>query len=360
MELVHILSAVKSVDHVAAASAKLLSFTSTLHLSSINPIELKPRTIEFQGEIPRINNENLSVVARDLSMGYTDALRHIYNVSNVPAILKSRYISLIDKYPSFKVGEHERFTNNVFKPQLEKTLNQKAKNILNSKTENLTIEVVNENPSLKNLTEKMKSRKFKSFTGSIIAIGATIGLVIAAINNHRNRLTACQYWYHKNGNLTCCVIQSCTCKSIACTKECNYCETSILNKLPNAMQTAKCPSHFVGCVNCPSNDFLKATFEKDKLVAEENDGFIRCQEPTLFDAFSDLFGNATEELMEIVAHSLKGVGWFMSKLPYIIGISVVVFIIIIIVSVIGKFSKQKIEIDKEEWPESEPPPPYEK
>ena len=335
-----VISAIRVEENIVSGISKIekYSFEAT---SSILPV----REINNIDGVMKINNKSTSLISQELSMGFTNALKDVYKIDNIPKALELRTIEDVKNKPSFAVGENMRFTKEKFTPALSAKLDPSTKKIMESVDPDVKItpEAVERNPALKGIFDKMSGKTFKTVTGVLVSIGVGTLAVCAAVNEHRNRLTACMLYYYNQGQLVGCVIPTCTCKPVDCTSKCNNCSLEIQQKyLPVDMLKNNCNDFKgVGCSQCPSDAYNKANLSNDSTLTTDDISdyhFVKCQRPNFFEALTDLFGGVSEDLMNIVKGGLSGIGWLIQKLPYIILFSVIGIIIIIIISIFSKFA----------------------
>lgn len=339
--LYKIIGAIRREEDVVHAISKIDSYTREA-TSSILPL----RQITHVDGIAHMNGKATHILSSELAMGFTSSLRDIYNIENIPLSLELRTIDDVKLRPSYIVGENIRFSENRLTPELSSKLDDEAKKIMNSTNPNdkLTPEIVERNPALKNISEKLSGKSVRTVGGTLITIGVGIAAVCLAVNEHRNRLTACMLYYYDATNvLRRCVIATCTCKAVACSSNCNYCTNDVLQKyLPADMLQNNCEG-FTGtadCRNCPSSNYMKANINDDSTLAQDDkskSSFVRCQKPNFYEALSDLFGGVSDDLLDIVKNSLNGISWLIQKLPLIILCVFIGFILIIIISIIKRF-----------------------
>ena len=336
-----VISAIRVEDNIISGISKIEKY-SLEATSSILPV----REINNINGIIKINNKTTSLIAQELSMGFTNVLKDIYKIDNIPKALELRTIQDVKNTPSFLVGENIRFTKEKFTPELYSKLDSDTKKIMESTDPDVKItpEAVERNPTLKSIFDKMSGKTFKTVTGVLVTLGLGTVAVCAAVNEHRNRLTGCMlYYYNNEGQLTGCVIPTCTCKPINCKSNCNNCSLEIQQKyLPTDMLKNNCIDFKgVGCSQCPSENYNKANISNEASLTKDDKSdynFVKCQRPDFFEALTDLFGGVSEDLMNIVKGGLSGVSWIIQKLPYIILFSVIGIIIIIIISIFSKFA----------------------
>lgn len=346
-----ILSAVRTEENILSGISKIERYSAVATSKIINVREFA----SVKG-VMHINGKPVEAVSSQLSMGFTSSLRDVYKIDNIPKSLELRSIEDVKLRPSFTVGENIRFAENRFKPQLSEKLDTEAKKIMSSTDlkDEITPAVVERNPVLKNIFNNLSGKTMRTVGGTLITIGIGIAAVCAVVNEHRNRLTACTLYYYRNNQLRRCTILTCTCKKVACQKDCNYCSPEILKKyLPADMLVDNCGDfkEAAGCAKCPSENYNKVDISDDNTLRQDNiedSSFVRCQRPDFFEALSDLFGGVSEDLLDIVKGSLNGVSWLVSKLPYIILAAIIGTIIIIIISIFSKFKSSS---------SSAPPPP---
>lgn len=342
LALHRIVSAIRVEDNVLAGVAKIEKYGLSATQSSLAVREI----VKVDG-VMKMNGKATSVIGSELAMGFTSALRDVYKLENIPHSLELRTIEDVKLRPSYLVGENIRFVENRFAPELSSKLDKEAKRVMSSKnlSDEITPEIVERNPALKKIFENMSGKKMKTFAGTVLTVGVGIAAVCVAVNEHRNRLTACMlYYYDDNKQLRRCTIATCTCKKVACTKSCNYCSPDILQKyLPPDMLVDNC-GDFSGsaeCRKCPSEDYNKANLSDDSTLKEKDvsqSSFVRCQRPDFFDALSDMFGGVSEDILDIVKGSLSGLSWIVKFLPYIIFAAIAGIVIIILISIFGKFN----------------------
>lgn len=335
-----IVSAVRVETHATSAVVKLEKYAVDATSSSLKVREI----VNFNGSMT-INGRPTKLVARELSMGYTHALKDVYKIENVPRSLELRSIEDVKLSPSFDVGENIRFTENDFTPALNKKLEREGKKVMNSTdlADEITPSVVERNPALKNIFNNLSGKTVRTVGGTILKIGLGIAAVCLIVNEHRNRLTGCYlYFYYKN-QLKRCIIPQCTCKKIDCKKDCVNCTADLMKKyLPNDMMVDNCADFKggAGCSQCPSDTYTKTDITDDSTLVKDdvdNVSFVRCQRPNFFEALTDIFGGISEELIDIVDKSLNAVSWIVRKLPIILLFAFIGFIIIILISIFGKF-----------------------
>lgn len=336
MLLYKVISAIRAESHITEGITKLEKYS---HEAVSVSLETR-RMIEIEG-VMTINGKATHVVSRELSMGFTSALRDVYNIRDIPRPLELKTVNEVKELPSFRVGEHIRFTEERLEPQLAVKLDNNTKEIMKSAHPDvkLTPEMAERNPVLKNIFSKMSGKTFTTFGGWTVAIGLGIASAVTVVNEHRSRMTACMLYYYEYGQLRRCVIPTCTCKPVACTKKCNFCDEAQMKLLPQDMQVDNCGGFKgVGCMNCPSASYLKTNINEDNtLVATSDDSrFIRCHQPTFYEALTDIWGGVNEDILDIVKSSLSGVGWLVGKLPMIILIAICIIIAVIIISIITK------------------------
>lgn len=339
-----ILSAIKSEENVLAGISKIERYSE---LATSKIISLR----EFANidGVMHINGKKIENVSLRLSMGYTDALHDVYKIDNIPKSLELRSIEDIKSLPSYIVGKNVKFSQDILKPQLLEKLDPEAKRIMSSTnlSEEITPAIVERNPVLRNIFTNLSGKTVRVVGGALLTFGIGTAAVCALVNEHRNRLTACMLYYYSNNQLRRCAVITCTCKKIACKKDCNYCSTEILQKyLPSDMLKDNCDGfkEAAGCVKCPSENYHKTNLLDDLTLVQDkvsDSSFIRCQRPDFFEVLSDLFGGVSEDLLDIVKGSLKGISWFIQKLPYIILAAIIGTIIIIIISLFNRFVKRK-------------------
>lgn len=308
---------------------------------------LQVREITNLDGVMRMNGKSTQIVATQLAMGFTSALRDVYKLDNtIPRSLELRAIEDVKLRPSYTVGENIRFTENDFTPAVSAKLDAQAKKVMNSTdlADEITPAIVERNPVLKNIFNNLSGKTVRTVGGTLLTIGIGIAAVCVAVNEHRNRLTACMLYYYQSDQLRRCTIITCTCKKVDCTQDCNYCATAILNKyLPADMLVDNCGDYTdsaAGCVKCPSDDYNKANVNDDATLVNDdvaNSSFVRCQRPNFFEALTDLFGGVSEDLMNIVKGSLSGISWIVKFIPYIIIIAIIGVVIVILISLFGKF-----------------------
>lgn len=335
-----VLSAIRVEENVASGISKIERYSLDA-TSSVLPV----REINKVDGIMRINNKSTTIIAEQLSMGFTTVLRDVYKIDNIPKALELRTIEDIKMKPSYAVGENARFTTEKLMPEMSAKLDKDTNKVMSSTDPDvkLTPEAVERNPVLKNIFNKISGKTLKTAGGALITIGLGTVAICAAVNEHRNRLTACTLYYYDGDQLRSCVVPTCTCKPVACTSNCNYCGQELLEKyLPADMLKDNCGGFSgVGCAQCPSESYNKANISDDSTLTNNNTtdtSFVKCQRPTFFDALTDLFGGVSEDLLGIVKDSLGGVSWIIQKLPYIILFFVVGILIIIIISIFNKFA----------------------
>lgn len=337
-----IVSAVRTSDNIVSGVAKIAEYGELVTSKT-----LTVRQFKYLDGAMKINGKSVQTVASELSMGFSSVLKDVYEIDTIPKALELRSIEDVKLLPSYAVGENLRFSENTLKPPLLDKLDSEAKRVMSSRDikDELTPAIVERNPVLKNIAEKMSGKKVKTLVGTVVTFGIGIAAFCIVVNDYRIRLTACNLYYYVNGQLRRCAIATCTCKKVACTKDCNYCDEAVLKRyLPADMLVDNCVG-FTGsadCVKCPSENFNKTDIADDKTLAKqdnaEQSSFVRCQKPDFFDAMSDLFGTTSQDLLDIVHSSLSGVSWIIQKLPYIILAAVVFIIIIIIISIFTKFN----------------------
>lgn len=338
-----IVNAIRIEDQVVAGIAKIERYSVTATSSALAIREI----VNIDGVL-RMNGRATREIATELAMGFTSTLRDVYRIDTIPRSLELRAIEDVKLRPSYMVGENLRFVENKFKPELNSKLDNEAKRIMNSTDlkDELTPAIVERNPVLQNICNRLSGKTVKTVGGAVITIGVGIAAVCVAVNEHRNRLTACMLYYYDNNQLRRCTVVTCTCKQVDCAKNCNYCTTDVLRKyLPADMLVDNCADFTgaAGCVNCPSDSYLKTDINDDATLKQDDvaeSSFVRCQKPDFFEALSDLFGGVSEDLMDIVKGSLNGVSWLVQLLPYIILVAVIGIVIVILISIFGKFKSQ--------------------
>ncbi|WBR61448.1 envelope component protein [Drosophila suzukii associated hytrosavirus 1] len=337
-----IVGAIRAEENVLSAVSKIEHYS----LSATSNV-LTVREIAHVDGLMHMNGKATHVIASELAMGFTSSLRDVYKIDHIPRSLELRTIEDVKLRPSYMVGENIRFAQNKFAPELATKLDKEAKNIMNSTdlADEIKPEIVERNPALKNIFNKMSGKKVRTVGGTLLSIGVGVAAVCAAVNEHRNRLTACMLYYYNNDQLRRCVVATCTCKKIDCTKDCNYCSVEVQKQyLPADMLLSDNCKGFTGdsgCVKCPSENYNQANLSDDATLKVDNvaeSSFVRCQKPNFYEAISDLFGGVSQDLMDIVKGSLTGVGWLVQKLPYIIIFAIVGIVIVIIISIYKKFS----------------------
>lgn len=339
-----IVGAIRSEENILVGISKIERYSE----SATSKI-LSVREFTTKNGIIHINGKTTQSVAMELSMGFTSALHDVYKINSIPKSLELRSIEDVKLLPSYKVGENLRFSENILKPELSSKLDVKAKNIMSSRdlSDEITPTVVERNPALKNIFNSLSGKTIRTVGGTVLTIGVGIAAVCTVVNEHRNRLTACMLYYYDNDYLRRCTIATCTCKRVACQKDCNYCTATISQKyLPSDMLQDNCKDFkgVAGCENCPSENYSKTDITNNSTLqstSTENSSFVRCHRPDFFEALSDLFGGVSEDLMDIVRGSLNGISWFIQKLPYIILIAITGTIIIIIISIFTKINPHR-------------------
>lgn len=340
-----IVGAIRAEEHILSGISKIekYSLEATSNILSV-------REISKINGVMHMNGTATHIISSQLSMGFTSALRDIYKIDNIPHTLELRTLQDVKLKPSYIVGENIRFVENKLKPQLSSKLDSEAGKIMSSKnpSDKITPNVVERNPALKNIFNSLSGKTVKTVGGTLLTVGIGIAAVCAVVNEHRNRLTACMLYYYSNSQLRRCVIATCTCKQVACTKDCNYCTTDVLSKyLPTDMLKDNCKdfSGSAGCVNCPSDNYNKLNISNDNsLTSSDNineSSFVRCHRPDFFEALSDLVGGVNESLLDIVKGSLNGISWIIEKLPYIILFVIFGIVIAIIISIVKRFGGGK-------------------
>lgn len=336
------MEAIKSPTHSASGTRKIADYA---HEAEAGSLKVRPMVLDTKTGHMSVNGKPTHVVSEQLKMGYTTALKDVYDIDNVPKTLEHRSVEDVKFHPSYSVGENMRFKDEKFQPQMEPKLNKEGKKVMKSTdlTEEITPRVVEQNPPLKNIFMNLSGKTMRSVGGTLLKFGIGIAAVCVVVNEHRNRLTACMLYYHEKKQLRRCTIASCTCKSVECKKDCDYCTDVIMKKyLPNDMlSTDNCIGFKgTGCAQCPSEAFSKANIEDDETLQKEDPDeavFVRCQKPDFFEALGDIFGGTSEQLLEIVNGSLAAINWLIAKLPYIILFGIIVVVIIILISILGKF-----------------------
>lgn len=340
-----IVAAIRVEENVISGISKIERY-SLAATSSI----LTTREITNVDGVIRMNGKATQQLSHDLSMGFTSALKDIYKIDNIPKSLELRSLEDIKALPSYEVGQNIRYVDQKLKPELSSKLDSKTLKLMESTNLNdkITPSVVERNPVLKNIFNKMSGKTMKTVGGTLLTIGVGTGAICTVVNEHRNRLTACMLYYYDNNQLRRCAIATCTCKAVACTKNCNYCKPSILKKyLPDDMLHDNCgdfKGSSAGCVKCPSDNYNKANIFDDSTLHEtsvSDSSFVRCQKPDFFEALSDLFGGASEDLLDIIRGSLNGISSLVKYLPYIIIAAIIGTLIIIIISIFGKFTANR-------------------
>lgn len=362
MLLYKILSAVRKELEIVEGTQKISRYAD-LAVGTVLPV----RQMVNEASGVHINGRPTLVVSRELAMGFSNALRDVYQIENIPRSLELRALNDVKNLPSLKIGDQIRFTETSFVPELDKKIDTNAKKIMSSTDPEtkLTVDVVEKNPALKAIFDKMNNKTFRTVGGWVVVIGLGTAAGVLAVNEHRNRLTACLLYYYVKGSLTSCVIPTCTCKPTACTSKCNYCSEALMNLLPDDMKVDNCEGFKgTGCVNCPSEAFNPTNISNDSsLDANKNDQyFVRCFRPTFYEALTDLWGGASEDLINIVKGALQTANWLVNALPIIFIIAVVIIVIVVILSIISKFSSssqspkvEQIYYDRQEF---DSPPPY--
>lgn len=339
-----IIGAIRVEENVISGIGKLEKYALDATSSST---KLAIREVKKIENVMHINGKATHVVASQLAMGFTTALHDVYKLDSIPRSLELRAIEDVKLKSSFKVGEHIQFSEKKFTPELSAKVDNEAKKVLSSTDigEKLTPEIVERNPALNNIFKNVKGKTVKAVGGVVVTIGLTTAAFCIAVNEHRIRLTGCMMsYYDENKIFRQCVIPTCTCRKIQCTKNCNYCDTDLMRKyLPQDMLINNCGDfkESAGCVNCPSENYQKKfNIDDDNTLQATNNQqeiFIRCQQPTFFDAFSDLFGGISESLLNIVKDSVGGVSWIIKNLPTIIIFTIGAIIIGVFISLILKF-----------------------
>lgn len=330
----NVLSGVSKIEHYSVlATSKALPVRDFVHVNGTM----------------KINGRPTHLVSTELAMGFTTALRDVYKIKSIPVPLELRAIEDVKLRPSYTVGENLRFAENVFAPELSKKLDAGANKVMHSTdlADEITPKIVERNPALKNIFNNLSGKTMRTVGGTLLTFGIGIAAVCIVVNEHRNRLTACNLYYYVNDQLRRCVIPTCTCKNVDCTKDCNYCTVALMNKyLPADMKVDNCVDFKdkPGCAKCPSDDYEKLNINDDDTLVNgdvANSSFVRCQKPTFFEALGDIFGGVSSDLMDIVRGSLNGLNWLVQNLPIIIILSVIGIIIIILISVFSKLGNNK-------------------
>lgn len=366
LALHRIVSAIRVEENVVAGVAKIEKYGLNATSSALAVREV----VKLDG-VMTMNGKATRFIGTQLAMGFTSSLRDVYKLDNIPRSLELRTIEDVKLRPSYSVGEHIRFTENKFKPEISSKLDKEAKRVMSSTdlADEITPAIVERNPVLKRIFDKMSGKKMRTFAGTVLTVGVGIAAVCVAVNEHRNRLTACMLYFYQNNQLQRCAIATCTCKKVDCTKACNYCPPNILAKyLPADMLVDNCGDYTgssAGCIKCPSDDYNKANVSDDATLAPEDvskSSFVRCQRPDFFEALTDMFGGVSEDLLDIVKGSLGGISWIVKFLPYIILVTIVGIAIIILISIFGKLNNKKSNISVDDLQpilqQQQPPPPY--
>lgn len=334
-----IVSAIRVPDNVLSGVAKIEKYALTATSTSLAVREV----VHIDG-VMRMNGKPTRLIGNQLAMGFTNSLRDVYKIESIPHSLELRAVEDVKLRPSFDVGENIRFTENKFTPELNPKLDKEAKTLMSSTdlSDEITPKIVERNPALKNIFNNMSGKTMKTVGGALVTIGVGIAAVCVAVNEHRNRLTACMLYYYEKDQLRRCTIATCTCKKISCKKDCNYCTNSILKKfLPADMLVDNCGEFkgTAGCVKCPSDDYNKANLSDDATLVEDSaadSSFVRCQRPNFFETLTDLFGGVSNDLLQIVHQSLNGLSWLVQRLPMIILFIFIGIVAIVAISFIGK------------------------
>lgn len=340
-----ILGAIRIEDHILSGINKIERYALNATSSALIVREI----LNLNG-ILHMNGKATHILATQLAMGYTSALHDVYKLDKgIPRSLELRTIEDVKMRPSYIVGENLRFIENELTPELSAKLDKEANKVMTSTNldDEITPAIVEKNPVLKNIFNRLSGKTIRTMTGTLIKIGIGVAAVCIAVNERRNRLTACMLFYYEKGQLRQCVIETCTCKKVTCTKDCNFCSPDILEKyLPADMLVDNCGDFkdAAGCVKCPSDDYSKLNINDDKTLTADNvanSSFVRCQRPDFFDALSDLFGGVSEDLMSIIKGSLSGISWIVKLLPYVILCSIIGVVIIILISLFGKLKTNR-------------------
>lgn len=335
-----IVGAIRAEENVVSALSKIEHYSVMATSSALAVHEIK----QLDG-LMHMNGKATHVISNELAMGFTTALRDVYKIDTIPHSLELRTIEDVKLRPSFAVGENIRFAEHQLEPALSPKLDRRTRRVMSSKSldDELTPAMVERNPALKNIFTNLSGKTVRTVGGTLLSIGVGTTAVCAAVNEHRNRLTGCMLYYYHNEQLRRCVIATCTCKRITCTEKCNYCSAEVMAQhLPADMARDNCKgAHGSACVQCPSANYNRANIADDATLQVDtvsNSSFVRCQEPTFYEALADLFGGISHDLIAIVKGSLSGVSWLVQKLPYIILLAVFAVVVVILVSIFKKLN----------------------
>ena len=314
-------------------------------------LALPVRDLRITNKTATIGGDSVLDVSRNLRLGYVDFLKKVYKVDELPRPLITRAEADVKNLSSFSIGNNERLTTE-FKSRVREKMNKRTFNELNTADSVLTEKAVRENPVLNDICESMKNKKFITITGTELIVGA-VGtvFVIAVINEHLAKMRGCYAYYMGNDQvLKNCKIQTCSCDGKGglnqqCGTLCDFCTSDLLDKLPDSMKRVdNCKDTTKPCVQCPSADFnVTETPDLDQeqqlaVVQPRDQIFIRCNNPSVWDAISDIFGNAGDNLINIVDGAANAISWFLRNLPKILIYGGILFLLAILFGFTSKIS----------------------
>ncbi|ABQ08870.1 hypothetical protein SGHV097 [Glossina pallidipes salivary gland hypertrophy virus] len=309
---------------------------------SVVPAPLKVHHMNIVNNLVHINGKPIDKMITMMRKGHVKVpLENIYKVKDMPRVMELRSIEDVKNLSSYHVGKSElggeQFKNisaNKLEKETNKTLNSK-----NFKDE-LTEPMVEKNPMLKNVVEYLKGKNMTSLAGFALKFGLTTAAVILVINQHRKNMSGCfAYYVNEQKQYVGCRVVECSCINEATncpTNSCNRCSENVMNYLPESMKRSDICRGFVGvgCNKCPADDYLNEDIEELDVISKRDEIFIRCQQPSLLDAINDIFGSASDALLDIASASKSALSWLVRNLPKILGVvaAIIIGIIVIFIS----------------------------
>lgn len=354
MKLFKILDSIEKGAKVL--SKEQLAISSSLHLERYaESVAVTGRTLAHDLTISegvvKIGNERLDVVNKKLRLGYTDVLKNIYKINDIPRPLSMRITEDIEGLSSARIGQHERF-NEQFKSKLSEKLSKDVYDHLTTPGKEVTEEMVKNNKVLEDIFNLLKNKSLRPITGAaIVLFGVSTATIALTVNKRMHETRGCFAYYTRNGILQSCKIVSCSCgtKSLNpdCGKHCTVCRNDILSAFPNDMLNIhNCDNiNDEPCVKCPSEDFGKHTTANltdenpDFSTLERSDQlYVKCNNPSVVDTMTDLYGQLGEDLLDVVDNAAQATSFIFRNIKNILiygGIAAAIIAVLVLLIKFG-------------------------
>lgn len=298
------LSMVKILENSINSMVPVSNIVNALNVfgSSFKLIVPFAHVVRDQSNILKFGSKSVYEVLHLIKTGeIDDAIRHIYNVQNVPKPMSRKLYLEISHLPIYDLNEHQ------------KSALQLKNKFTDLDAKNVKISDVEKNSSLRRMLNYMSSKKFVSFTGIKVAIGVGAIAAYFAIKNHQKKTTGCLRYSKVNGQFNVCKVAECSCENgeMMIDKYAYHCGPNV--PIPKEMrQPDNCKNVTgIGCINCPIEKELENETNIDD-DDEDESVFYKCNVPNFFDAAADILNTSVDSTIRAVVNFGSEIGSFIN------------------------------------------------